>query len=71
MESRFNSRLDRMDARLDQVERTQTTSAKRQPAPATVTDSSSRELYCSRCRRNTHTAETCHAKRDKYGKWLN
>ena len=74
MESRFNSRLDRMDARLDQVERTQTASAKRKPAPATVTDSSSsnsRELYCSRCRRNTHTAETCHAKRDKYGKWLN
>ena len=28
------------------------------------------DLFCSRCKRNTHRLETCHARKDKYGKPL-
>ena len=62
----FN-RLSTMENRLSKIE-----ASSKQPRRASLSGQSPADddLFCSRCKRNTHRLETCHARKEKYGKPL-
>ena len=66
----FNS-LRSLEGRLGKLESARTVPAPTaSPAVKSQGTNVDTPLFCTRCKRNTHVFEQCHAKRDKYGKQL-
>ena len=71
-------RLSNMENRLTKIEKSKSSNPNQQhmkshqfPKSAVGAGSkSSDELFCTRCKRSTHLVESCHAKKDRFGKIL-
>lgn len=77
LDSRFSSKLDKVEKRLSKVEKKRTSMGRgsRQndnggATAGTGSTSTSDEPFCTRCKRNSHSVDTCHAKWDRDGKPL-
>ena len=73
MENKFSSKLNGIESRLSKVERLQSSAPARSASGSSAAASGGRTSdppFCSRCKRNTHSVDQCHAKKDKYGRPL-